>query len=88
METHPPTPSDLITRIDRVEGLLSVTIKVYERVKRPRRTSSSLSMPFGLRNAAHIASRYMKHKIQIESGPQDTRSWKLQESPRRTMPYP
>jgi hypothetical protein len=30
-------------------------------------------MPLGLRNAAHMASRYMKRKIQIESGlyPQD-----------------
>jgi hypothetical protein len=26
-------------------------------------------MPLGLCNAAHIASRYMKRKIQIESGP-------------------
>jgi hypothetical protein len=25
-------------------------------------------MPFGMRNAAHVASRYMKRKIQIESG--------------------
>jgi hypothetical protein len=35
-ETHPPTPSDLIARIDRVEGMLSDTIKICERVKRPR----------------------------------------------------
>jgi hypothetical protein len=33
-ETHPPTPSDLISGIDRVEGMLSDTIKVCERVKR------------------------------------------------------
>jgi hypothetical protein len=68
-ETHPPTPSDLIARIDRVEGMLSDTIKIYERVKCPRRTSSSSSMPLGLRNAAHVASRYMKRKFQIKSGP-------------------
>jgi hypothetical protein len=49
--------------------MLTDTIKVRERVKRPRTTSSPSSMPLGLRNAAHVASRYMKHKIQIESGP-------------------
>jgi hypothetical protein len=69
METHPPTPSDLIAGIDRVEDVLSDTIKVRERVKHPRRTSSSSSMPLGLRNAAHVASRYMKRKIQIKYGP-------------------
>jgi hypothetical protein len=68
-KTHPPTPSDLIAGIDRVEDMLSDTIKVCECVKRHRRTSSSSNMPLGLRNAAHIASCYMKHKIQIESGP-------------------
>jgi hypothetical protein len=68
-ETHPPTPSDLIAGIDRVESMLSDTIKVCERVKRPRRTSSPSSMPFGLRKVAHVASRYMKRKIQIETGP-------------------
>jgi hypothetical protein len=68
-KTHPPTPSDLIAGINRVEGTLSDTIKVCERVKRPHMTSSSSSMPLGLCNAAHVASRYMKHKIQIESGP-------------------
>jgi hypothetical protein len=62
-KTHPPTPSDLIVGIDRVEVMLSDMIKVCECVKRPRRTSSSSSMPLGLRNAAHIASRYMKRKI-------------------------
>jgi hypothetical protein len=67
-ETHPPTPSDLIAGIDCVEGMLSDTIKVCERVKCPRMTSSPFSMPLGLRNAAHVASRYMKRKIQIESG--------------------
>jgi hypothetical protein len=34
--THPPTPSNLIAGINRVEGMLSYTIKVCERVKRPR----------------------------------------------------
>jgi hypothetical protein len=68
-ETHPPTPSDLIAGINRVEGMLSDTIKVCERVKCPHRTSSSSSMPLGLRNKAHVASCYMKRKIQIESGP-------------------
>jgi hypothetical protein len=28
IETHPPTPSDLIAGINRVEGMLSDTIKV------------------------------------------------------------
>jgi hypothetical protein len=55
-ETHPPTPSDLITGIDRVEGMLSDTIKICERVKRPRVTSSPSSMPLGLCNATHVAS--------------------------------
>jgi hypothetical protein len=68
-ETHPPTPSDLIAGIHRVEGMLSDTIKICERVKRPRTPSSTSSMPLGLRNAAHVASRYMKCKIHIESGP-------------------
>jgi hypothetical protein len=66
--THPPTPRDLIAGIDRVEGMLSDTIKVCERVKRPRTTPSTSSMPLGLRNATHVASRYMKRKIEIESG--------------------
>jgi hypothetical protein len=69
-ESHTPTPSDLIAGIDRVEGMLSNTIKVRERVKHPHRTSSPSSMPLGMRNAAHVASRYMKRKIQIESGPE------------------
>jgi hypothetical protein len=68
-ETHPPTPSNLIVGIDHVEGMLSDTIKVCERIKLPRRTSSTSSMPLGLRNASHVASRYMKRKIQINSGP-------------------
>jgi hypothetical protein len=60
-KTHPPTPSDLITRIDHVKG--SDTIKVCERVKRPHTTPHTSSTPLGLRNIAHIASRYMKRKI-------------------------
>jgi hypothetical protein len=68
-ETHPPTPSDLIVGIDRVEGMFSDTMKVCERVKCPHTTSSPSSMPLGLRNAPHAASRYMKRKIQIEFGP-------------------
>jgi hypothetical protein len=67
-KTHPPTPSDLIAGIDCVGDMLSDTIKVCERVKRPRTTPSTSSMPLGLRNAVRIASRYMKRKIQIESG--------------------
>jgi hypothetical protein len=69
-ETHPPTPRDLIAGLDRVEGMLSDTIKICERVKRPHMTSTPPTyMPLGLRNVAHVASRYMKCKIQIESGP-------------------
>jgi hypothetical protein len=68
-EIHPPTPNDLITGIDRVECMLSGIIKVCERVKHPRTTSPPSSMPLVLRNAARVASRYMKRKIQIESGP-------------------
>jgi hypothetical protein len=72
-KTHPSTPRDLIAGIDRVEGMLSDTIKVCEHVKRPRTTPSISSTPLGLRNAAHVASSYMKCKIQNESGlyPQD-----------------
>jgi hypothetical protein len=68
-ETHPPTPSDLIAGIHRVESMLSDTIKICECVKRPRMTSSTSSMPLGLRNAAHISSHYMKRKIQMEVEP-------------------
>jgi hypothetical protein len=67
-KTHPPTPSDLVAGIDRVGNMISDTIKIWERVKRPRMTPSTSSMPLGLRNAARVASRYMKRKIQIESG--------------------
>jgi hypothetical protein len=55
---QPPTPSDLICD----------TIKICEHAKRPYTTPSTSSMPLGLRNAARIASHYMKRKIQIESG--------------------
>jgi hypothetical protein len=44
-ETHPPTPSDLIDGIHRVEGMLSDTIKVCERVNalaRPRQPPACL----------------------------------------------
>jgi hypothetical protein len=68
-KTHPPTPSDLIAGIHRVEGMLSDMIKICEHVKRPRTISSTSSMPLGLRNATHVASRFMKRKIQIEFGP-------------------
>jgi hypothetical protein len=51
-KTHPPTPSDLISGIDRVEGMLSNKIKICECVKRLRKTSSS--MPLGLCNVAHV----------------------------------
>jgi hypothetical protein len=52
-ETHPPTPSDLIAWIDRVEGMLSDTIKVCECAKRPRTTPSTSSMPLGLQRCSH-----------------------------------
>jgi hypothetical protein len=68
-EAHPHTPSDLIAGIHRVEGMLPDTIKICERFKRLRTTSSTSSTHLGLRNAAHVASRFMKCKIQIESGP-------------------
>jgi hypothetical protein len=63
METHPPIPIDLIAGIDHVEDMFSDIIKVYVCVKHPRRTPLSSSMPLGLRNTAHVASRYMKCKI-------------------------
>jgi hypothetical protein len=43
-KTHPPTHSDLIVGIDRVGDMLSDTIKVCERVKRPRTTPSTSSV--------------------------------------------
>jgi hypothetical protein len=67
-ETHPPTPIDLIAGINRVDGMLSDTIKVCERIKRHHSSSPSSSTPLGLRNVAHIASRYMKRKIQVQFG--------------------
>jgi hypothetical protein len=69
-ETHPPTPHDLIAGLDRVEGMLSDTIKVCERVKHTRTTSTPPTrMPLGLWNAAHVASRYMKRKIKSNLDP-------------------
>jgi hypothetical protein len=44
-ETHPPTPSDLIAGIDRVEDMLSDTIKVCKRINaltRPHRHPACL----------------------------------------------
>jgi hypothetical protein len=64
VETHPSTPSDLIAGINRVEGMLSDTIKVCECVKRPHTTPSSpSSIPLGLRNTSRAASRFMKRTI-------------------------
>jgi hypothetical protein len=68
-KSHPPTPRDLIAVINRVDGMLSNTIKICEHVKHPRKISSPSSMPLGLRNAAHMVSCYMKRKIQIKSEP-------------------
>jgi hypothetical protein len=65
---HPPTPSDLIAGIDRVGDMISDTIKNCEHAKRPCPTPLTSSMPLGMRNAARVASRYMKRKIQIKSG--------------------
>jgi hypothetical protein len=68
-ETNPHTPRDLIARLDRVESMLSKTIKVFEGVKHSRRTTSPpRCMPLGLQNAAHAASDHMRKKIQIQSG--------------------
>jgi hypothetical protein len=70
VETRPPTPRDLIAGLDRVEDMLSDTIKFCEHTKCPRRTSASPPcMPLGLRNTTQVASHYMKRKIPIESGP-------------------
>jgi hypothetical protein len=65
---HPPTPNNLIAGIDHVGDMISDTIKICEHAKRPCPTPSTFSMLLGLRNAARVASRYMKRKIQIESG--------------------
>jgi hypothetical protein len=62
-KTHPPTPSDLIAGIDRVGDMISDTIKICERVKCPRTTPSTSSMPLDLHNAARVASHYIKRKI-------------------------
>jgi hypothetical protein len=52
-ETHPSTPRDPIASIDRVKCMLSDTIKVCERVKRPHTTSTPPTrMPLGMQNAA------------------------------------
>jgi hypothetical protein len=63
-ETHPPTPHDLIVGLDRIESILSDTIKVCKCTKQPRETTSpSLCMPLGLWNTAHTVSHHMKKKI-------------------------
>jgi hypothetical protein len=54
MGTHPPTPSDLISGIDCVEGMLSDTIKVCERVKCPRRSHLDEPCPIH-KNPKHTA---------------------------------
>jgi hypothetical protein len=44
-ETHPPTPSDLVARIHRVEGMLSDTIKICDAsnaLARPRQPPACL----------------------------------------------
>jgi hypothetical protein len=64
-KTHPPTSSDPIVRIDRVEGMLSDTIKVCERVKRPHTTSSPSSMPLGLHNETRITLHEMQDPNRI-----------------------
>jgi hypothetical protein len=40
METHPPTPRDLIAGLNRVESMLSNAIMVCESVKRSSRTTA------------------------------------------------
>jgi hypothetical protein len=67
-KAQPPTPSDLIVGIDRVGDMISDTIKICEHGKHPCTTHSTSSMPLGMRNATHVALRYMKHKTQIEFG--------------------
>jgi hypothetical protein len=68
-ETHSPTRRDLIPGLDHVKDMLSDMVKVYERVKRPRRTTPpSPPMPLDLWNTAHAVYRHMKKKILIESG--------------------
>jgi hypothetical protein len=65
-ETYPPTPCDLIAGLECVEDMLSDTIKVCEHAKHPRMTSAPPPcMHLGLRHTTHVASRYMKSKIQI-----------------------
>jgi hypothetical protein len=60
---HPPTPSDLIAGIDCVEDMISDTIKICEHAKRPCPTTSTSYMPPRQRDAALVASRYMKRRI-------------------------
>jgi hypothetical protein len=87
-KTDPPTPSDLIAGIDRVEGMLSYTVKVCEHVKRPRTTPSTSSMPLWLaqRRSHSITLHEMQDPDRIWT--LLSRSWKPRESPRRALPYP
>jgi hypothetical protein len=76
-ETHPLTPSDLIAGIGCVEGMLSDMIKICERIKLPRRTSSSWPAQ---RSSRSIPLHEAQDPDRIWT--QDVRSWKPQESPR------
>jgi hypothetical protein len=62
-ETYPPTHSDLIAGLNRVESMLSNNIK---RSSRP--TASSAHMPYGLRKSTRVASDHEKKKILIQYG--------------------
>jgi hypothetical protein len=57
-EIHPPTPRDLIAGLDRVEDMLSDTIKVCECTKHPHRTSAPpprMPLGFAERNSCSIS---------------------------------
>jgi hypothetical protein len=67
-ETHPPASRDLIAGLNRIESMLSDMINICERAKHPHTTfTPPTCMPLSLQNTAHVASRYMKRKIQTES---------------------
>jgi hypothetical protein len=68
-ETNPPTPSDLIVRINRVEGMLSDTIITIQHASWPAERSSR-----------NITLHEAQDPDRIWT--QDTRSWKPQKSPR------
>jgi hypothetical protein len=68
-ETYPPTHSDLIAGFNRVESMLSDTIKICDNIKRSSRpTASSAHMPYGLRKSTRVASDHEKKKILIQYG--------------------